>query len=111
MQSLVLAFITLGLALQAILWSVPAVVTASAVAGRRPTEAASPRLAEALTNLLTAETEALRVAGVALEQPSTPGLGARADRAGAAVLTTARAYVDTFTSTLGDPGQVLHWQR
>ena len=119
MQRLVLAFIIVGLALEAVLWSVPAMVTVTAVArGRptavarqRPTETASPRLPEALTGLLNAEVDALRVAGLALDQPTTPGLGERADRAGAAVLAATRAYADTFASTVADPAQVLRWGR
>ena len=111
MQRLVLAFIIVGLALEAVLWTVPAVVTVAAVADRRPTEAASPRLPEALTDLLSAETAALRVAGLALEHPTAPDLGERADRAGAAVLAATRVYAETFASTLEDPAQVLHWRR
>jgi len=83
MPSLLILLATLGLAVNILFWSVPAFVAAAPFAHRAPTT--RPSVPVALVGLLSAELEAVQVAGVAIEHPSTPNLGQRADQAGARV--------------------------
>ena len=92
---------TLGLAVNFILWSIPVVVGATALPHALFPEAApplaqalsmmspsasyassAPSLSDALLQLVGAESEALHVAGVALQQPLPPDIGSQADHAG-----------------------------
>jgi hypothetical protein len=105
---------TLGLALNMLVWSVPGLVLASgiaqfALAGDGPTlvqrltanhsPTARPTVPAALVGLLGAELEAIQVAGVAIERPSTPRLAEKADQAGGRVLEAVRVYSAAFQAT------------
>jgi hypothetical protein len=100
---------TLGLALNLLLWSVPAALGAAALphalfpndtpdlastlSGAPGTPGATPSLLEALVQLVGAESDALQVAGLGLQQPAAPDLAPRANDAGTRVLDSARTYV------------------
>jgi hypothetical protein len=105
-----------GLVLNAFLWSVPALVAASGAAqvalgdravplaqtlsmvGRQAGETA--KLQDALLGLIGAEAQALEVAGVAIENPHTPGLGQRANEAGNRVIEAANTYIRSAQAAL-----------
>jgi hypothetical protein len=91
---------TLGLALNVLLWSVPGFVAASGAAQsahRGPNS--RPSVPVAMVGLLGAELDAVRVAGVAIENPRSPHLGETADRAGGRVLAAVRVYVAAFEAS------------
>jgi hypothetical protein len=101
MPSIPILLATLGLALNVLLWSVPGLVAASAAVPfslRSP--GPRPSIPDALVNLLSAELEAVQVAGVAIENPSTPRLGERADQAGGRVHDAVRRYVAAVQATI-----------
>jgi hypothetical protein len=109
-------FAMFGLVLNAFLWSVPALVAASGAAqialGDRAVSLAetlsrvsrqageTPKLQDALLGLIGAEAEALEVAGVAIQNPHTPDLAARANEAGARVLEATQTYVRSAQAAL-----------
>jgi hypothetical protein len=100
---------TLGLACNIILWSVPVLVSAAALPhalfpAHAPTSARvlatatrssgqAPSLPDAFVHLIGAESEALEVAGLALQQPLPRDLAPRADAAGSRVLAAISVYV------------------
>jgi hypothetical protein len=104
-----LLFASFGLALNVVLWSVPGMVGASALPhlvfpDNAPTLAqalasaergagVTPSLPDALMLLIGAESEALQVAGMGLQQPTPADLAPRANQAGARVLDAVRTYV------------------
>ena len=61
---------------------------------------ADPSMPDALVGLIGAEAEAIEVAGVAIQGPTTPDLGPRADRPGARVLQAVQAYVCAAAAVL-----------
>jgi hypothetical protein len=103
--------VSFGLAVNLFLWSVTALVAASASAhlilpGSAPTLVQAldaleangatgrlPTLPDALLKLVAAESEALRVAGEGLQQPTPPDLASRANAASARVEDAVSAYV------------------
>jgi hypothetical protein len=107
---------TLGLAINVFLWSVPGLVAARGMArvaspdlapnlaealrAARAEAGPTPSLKDALIGLLGAEAEALEVAGAAIQNPRTPDLGPRADRAGNRVIDAARTYVRAAQAAL-----------
>jgi hypothetical protein len=106
----------LGLAFNVVLWSLPALVGATALpralfpdAAPRLSEtlataerAAGPKpgLLDALTQLIGAEAEALEIAGLGLQQPTPPDLGQRADHAGARVIDALTTYIRSAAAAL-----------
>jgi hypothetical protein len=99
----------LGLACNFMLWTVPALVGAAALphalfpnttptlsqalaSAERPS-GATPTLLQALTNLIGAESEAMEVAALGLQQPTPAGLAPRANQASAHVLDAVATYV------------------
>ena len=111
---------SLGLALNLMLWSVPALVGASAVPhlvlpNTAPTLAetlaavenksgVTPSLPEALVQLIGAEAEALQVAGQGLQQPLPDDLAAKANHAGVRVLQAVTTYVRSANAVFNRPG-------
>jgi hypothetical protein len=107
---------TLGLAVNVLLWSVPAQAAVGALphllfaqalpafpqalASAERSAGQAPSLPNALMVLIGAESEALEVAGLGLKQPTPPDLGPRADRAGARVLDAVVIYVRAASATL-----------
>ena len=104
-----------GLAFNVQLRSVPSLVAASGALqhvlpglrrslgqriGDLPTASANPR--DALIGLIDAETEALQVARVAIENPYTPALGEHADAAGGRVLRAVTVYLRAVQAVLPD---------
>jgi hypothetical protein len=101
MPSIPILLATFGLAVNVLLWSVPGLVAASAAAPfalRSP--GPRPSVPDALVGLLSAELEAVQIAGLAIEHPSTPRLGERADQAGARVHDAVRRYSAAVQATL-----------
>jgi hypothetical protein len=100
---------TLGLAVNFVLWSVPLTVGAAGLphalfpnsmpdlarllAAAPRTEGPTPNLMNALTQLIGAESEALQVAGEALQQPLPLDIAPRADHAGLRVREAVTTYV------------------
>jgi len=100
---------SIGLALNLVLWGVPGMVMASGAAhlvlpdstpdiaqALRTVEIGSgptPSLLDALVQLVGAESEALQVAGLGLQQPPPSDLAPRANAAGGRVLTAVTTYV------------------
>ena len=100
---------TFGLALNFVLWGVPGMVMASGIAhlalpdttptlsqalrqvdvGSGPT----PSLLDGLVQLIGAESEALQVAGMGLQQPTPEDLAPRANTAGEHGLTAVRTSI------------------
>jgi hypothetical protein len=109
-----------GLALNVMLWCVPGMVAASAlphafVPDSMPTLAAAlaraerdtgdtPSVPDALLRLIGAESEALQVAGLGLQQPAPADLAARANHAGQGVLAAVNTYVAASRAALHAPG-------
>lgn len=109
-----------GLALNLLLWSVPAVVGASAVphlilpnsaptlsemlAAVESKAGITPSLPEALVQLIGAEAEALEVAGQGLQQPPPAALVANANHAGARVLQAVATYVRSANAVFNRAG-------
>jgi hypothetical protein len=100
---------TFGLACNFMLWTVPAFVGATALPhalfpnstpnlsqalgrGER-TSGPTPSLLDALTQLIGAESEAMQVAALGLQQPTPPDLAPRANEAGAHVRDAVATYV------------------
>jgi hypothetical protein len=71
-----------------------ALASAESAAGR------TVSLPEALLQLVGAESEALEVAGMGLQQPIPPDLASRADHAGARVLGAVSTYVRSAQAVL-----------
>jgi hypothetical protein len=103
---------TFGLAINLMLWSVPLTVGAAGLphalfptsmpdlaqvldAAQR-TSGPSTNLLDALVQLVGAESEALQVAGIALQQPLPADIAPRADAAGLRVREAVVAYVRAF---------------
>jgi hypothetical protein len=93
-----------GLSLNMLLWGVPGVVATSAAAHYVLPQArsfsdslqhisGSPPITAALAQLVGAESDALQVAGEALQQPTPSDLAPRANAAGAHVATALQKYV------------------
>jgi hypothetical protein len=78
----------------------PACGGASASGSANCRASANPR--DALIGLIDAETEALQVAGVAIENPYTPALGECADAAGARLLRAVTVYLRAVQAVLPD---------
>jgi hypothetical protein len=109
---------TFGLAFSAMLWIVPAMVAASAaphlfapniaptlaqvLATAERTAGLTPSLPDALMQLIGAESEALEVAGLGLQQPRPADLAARADHASARVLDAVRTYIRSASAVLNN---------
>ena len=103
---------TLGLAINVVLWSVPAVVASSAVShavfpdapstlsSLAASAGPSPNLMDALIQLIDAEVDAVHVAGVALQQPTPDDIGPKATAAGARVLAATTHYVQAARDAL-----------
>jgi hypothetical protein len=106
---------TLGLACNLLLWTVPASVGAAGLAHvflrdtapaladslqtpARRTDGVTPNLLTALRQLIGAESEALQVAGLGLQQPTPADLGPRADAAGVHVLQAVSTYISAAQS-------------
>jgi hypothetical protein len=116
-MKLPVALASFGLALNVMLWSVPAMVGASALphallpdnvpgladvlasAERRPSGGA-PNLLDALVQLVGAEAEAMQVAGAGLKQSPPADLASQADHAGNRVLAAVTAYVGAAKAAL-----------
>ncbi len=114
MSRLPLVFACFGLVLSLVLWSVPGLVAASGfvslvgasgglVEQVGSTDADAASLKDALVGLMGAEVEAMQVAGVAIENPHTPNLGARADAAGNHVVVAVHQYVVAFEKLTSHP--------
>lgn len=99
-----------------VLWSVPVVVAGTALPGAlfpdtAPTLSAAlataergapstPSVLDALLQLVGAESEALKIAGLAIQQPARPDLGVRANAAGEQVLDAVSTYVRAVAAAL-----------
>jgi hypothetical protein len=111
-----LTLASFGLALNVMLWCVPAMVGASALPHALMPES-MPTLAEvlaqaerdagvppsapdALLQLIGAETEALQVVGAGLQQPAPADLARQANHAGNRVFEAVTAYVATSRAAL-----------
>jgi hypothetical protein len=103
-----------GLAFNVLLWSVPALVAASSVgqlvapsapnlAERLPGQGGTKSLLDALIGLMGAESEAMQVAGAAIQDPRAPHLAERADAAGGRVLDAVKTYIQTFERVTNHP--------
>ena len=115
MSRLPLVLACFGLAVSLTLWSVPGLVAASSVGSFFAGAGSGPNLAQrvglqpdaslkdALVGLMGAEAEAMQVAGVAIENPHSPDLGARADTAGDSVLEAVRGYIIAFEKFTNHP--------
>ncbi|GAC1319312.1 MAG: hypothetical protein NVSMB2_14550 [Chloroflexota bacterium] len=106
---------TVGVAIQCVLWSVPATLAVAALPhtiaadvpgigsllnAPRADSSARVGIRDALVGLIGAEVDALQVAGIAL-QPNPPAeLGVRADRSGAQVQDAALTYARVVKSIL-----------
>ena len=104
---------SLGLAFNLFLWSIPAVVAAATIPhvlfpNSGPTLAQaiditqkhSPSMADALTQLIAAESEALQVAGEGLQSPPPADLAQQADHAGNRVKDAITVYVQSAQNAL-----------
>ena len=104
-----------GLALNAMLWSVPAMVGASAmphvlvpdsaptlaeVLSRADASGGATSMPDALLHLIGAESEALQVAAAGLQQPTPTDLAPRANHAGARVMDAVSVYVRSAQAAL-----------
>ena len=105
-----------GLVLNALFWGAPGLIAASgnaramfptdvptlahalAAAERKP--GATPSVPDALLSLMSAEADAMEVAGVAIQNPHTPQLGQRADAAGHRVLQAVQTYLRAVDAAL-----------
>jgi hypothetical protein len=113
---------TFGLAVNVMLWTVPAYVGASALphvlfptntpslaealASAERNAGSPPSLPDALLQLVGAESEALQVAGLGLNAPSPADLGPRADHAGTRVLNAVAVYIQSVSAAMKYvPGQ------
>jgi hypothetical protein len=104
-----IALASFGLALNLFLWGGPGMIAASGAAHlvvpgapslsqalrtlELRTSGTTPSLYESLLKLIGAESEALQVAGAALQQPTPADIGPRANAAGAQVEDAARSYI------------------
>jgi hypothetical protein len=91
------------------LWTVPAFVAAAAlphalfpnsapsmsevIASAGRTAGPTPNLLDALTGLIGAESDAMHVAALGLQQPTPPDLAPRANQASARVLEAVNTYI------------------
>jgi hypothetical protein len=103
---------TFGLALNMVLWGVPGMVATAAAAhallpetptlsdALQQTGKQSPAITTSLVQLIGAESEALKVAGDALQQPTPENLAPRANAAGGHVETALQNYVTAVQSLL-----------
>jgi hypothetical protein len=109
---------TFGLAINAVVWSVPLTVAATGlphallpdqtpapaeVLRSLPHDPSTTSVREALLRLIGAESEALRVAGAALQQPLPGDIGPQADHAGREVHSAATEYIRAAQAMV-DPG-------
>ena len=108
-----------GLALNVLLWSVPAMVGASAVprlilpngaptlgevlAAAEAKAGITPSLPDALLQLIGAEAEALQVAADGLRQPTPGDLAPRANHAGDRVLQAVTTYARSANGIFNRP--------
>jgi hypothetical protein len=90
----------LGLAFNVMLWSLPVLVGAKALAAAERSAGPTPGLLDALTQLIGAEVEALEVAGVGLQQPPPADLAPRATHAGARVMDAITTYIRSAAAAL-----------
>jgi hypothetical protein len=107
-----LGMATLGLAINFVLWSIPVVVGATALphalfpdstptlaqalatlSPSAPTASPALSLSDALLQLVGAESEAMHVAGAALQQPLPADIGPQADHAGVRVQDALETYL------------------
>ena len=111
-----LGLASFGLAFNLFLWSIPVVVAAAAVphaifgdsapmlsqalAQVERNAGSTPSLADALVQLVAAESEALQVAGAGLQTPPPANLATQADHAGNRVKDAVTVYVKAAQTTL-----------
>jgi hypothetical protein len=105
---------TLGLAINMLLWSVPALVAGSVVPHALFPDSTStlssltgfagtkPNLTDALIQLMAAEVDGLHVAGAALQQPTPADIGPASTTAGARILAATTEYVQAARDVLNN---------